>query len=99
MSPMTYHCQFATESFKRIAHLDRQSCGIASPIKQATPTMAEIAFRGVTQEELGKGYTTQQRLVAPCFQTYDRVRKDTENPLGRLKKTQTLQTLTNGTQH
>ena len=76
---MTYHCQLMpfgqNESFKRISHLDRQSCGLASTLGQATPTMD----------------ITQQRVVMPFFQTYDRVRKDTikrlenKNPMDILK--------------
>ena len=53
MSSMTYHCRLMrasrSETFKRIAYLDRQTCGLASTTTPVTPTIDKIAFKTISR--------------------------------------------------
>ena len=61
MPPMAYHCNLMpfgeNTIFTRLAHLDRNTCGLVCTLGRATPTMDRIVCVGIAPEDLGNGHT------------------------------------------
>ena len=80
---MTYNCEYSTTSidarYARLKRLDKTTCGLASTVTLATPTMEAIA-----------GFRTNPGLVMPFYQAYQEVRASIHASLDNKGPVETL---------